>query len=205
MSSPTPHRFKNPVWDIGDVLGWLIDREPAQFGRIATESDLRSALRRATWYTSRPWPRLERDPNAPTNLLHALQRGDLVASDPDKRGNDKSLSRDYWQAEDQRDIRAAIGRRLKFWREDVLRLWPAFDDGKPTGTSTAISTIAAETRCREWLAKLMCSGKPTMSRPKYQEEAVRLFGVGSRGFLRAWGNAITDTGNEDWKKPGRKS
>jgi hypothetical protein len=122
MSSPTPHRFKNPVWDIGDVLGWLIDRDSAQFGRIMTESDLRSALRR-TFYTSRPRP--ERDPSAPTTLLHALQRGDLVASHPDKRGDDKSLGRDYWQAKDERDVRAAIARRLKFWREEVLALWPA--------------------------------------------------------------------------------
>jgi hypothetical protein len=43
VSTPTPHRFIDPIWQIRDVLGWLIDRDPTQFGRIVTRDDLWAA------------------------------------------------------------------------------------------------------------------------------------------------------------------
>ncbi len=66
-------------------------------------------------------------------------------------------------------------------------------------------TKAAETKCREWLASLMRNGPPKQSKDKYREEAKSLYNVGTKAFHRAWANAIAETGNNDWSKPGRKS
>jgi hypothetical protein len=65
--------------------------------------------------------------------------------------------------------------------------------------------IGAETECRAWLTGLMGAGPPTKNRAEYQAEAEKRFGIGSRGFNRAWANAVVNTGNTDWVKPGRKS
>ncbi len=67
-------------------------------------------------------------------------------------------------------------------------------------------TISQETKCHAWLCSLMKNAtSPVKSKTAYQREAVKRYGVSVRGFNRAWGSAITGTGNENWKKPGRKS
>jgi hypothetical protein len=66
--------------------------------------------------------------------------------------------------------------------------------GVPSGDfSSAGSTVAAETRCREWLIGEMRKGAPTRARKKYQEEAHQRFGVGPRPFGRAWDRAKEET------------
>jgi hypothetical protein len=69
------------------------------------------------------------------------------------------------------------------------------------------STIKNEMDCKSWLIQLMADdSKPTKNRDGYQIEANNKFpSLGTRAFIRAWGNAIIETGNENWKKPGRKS
>jgi hypothetical protein len=116
MVSPTPHRFTNPAWELGDVFGWLLDRYPAKFGRILTEDDWRSALWQVN-YTS--FPRAKHDPEAATRLLHVLQRGELIAFDT----SSQPVKPDFWLAKDERDLRAAT-RKYLFRREHILRLWP---------------------------------------------------------------------------------
>jgi hypothetical protein len=67
------------------------------------------------------------------------------------------------------------------------------------------STIAAETRCRAWLAGEMRKGPPAKAKADYEAEGKTLFSVGTRAFNRAWANAISETGNSKWSEPGRKS
>ena len=77
---------------------------------------------------------------------------------------------------------------------------------KKSGATTQQTTLAAEIKCRKWLVNLMSDGKQmTKSKADYRTEAQTIFKVSIRSFDRAWGNAIAETGNEDWSKPGRKS
>jgi hypothetical protein len=114
VSSSTPHRFDDPIWPIRDVLGWVLDRDPAKFGRLYTEEDIKSALFRLN-YTREARP--ERDPRVLTTVLHALQRGDLVAYD-----GTNSVRCDFWTDKTPRYIRGSAD--FLFRREDVLALWP---------------------------------------------------------------------------------
>ena len=140
MSTATPHRFENPVWEIGEVLGWLIDRDAAKFGRIVTIENLRGAKRYEVPYEGGNIP--ERI------LLHALQRGDLTASDTTTVANSASISREYWKLKNESDIQAEIARQLKFWRDDVLRLWP---DIHGSDRSRVRVDIAAVIDARRWM------------------------------------------------------
>jgi hypothetical protein len=111
----TPHRFKHPVWDLRDVFGWVLDRDPATFGRIHTETDWRSAAWAAKFYTTKFRP--EHDPQAEQTLLHTLQRGELVAYD----GNNPVVA-DFWLDKAPQRLRGFAP--FLFRREDVLALWP---------------------------------------------------------------------------------
>ncbi|MEQ8399238.1 hypothetical protein [Thalassobaculum sp.] len=82
-----------------------------------------------------------------------------------------------------------------------LQAVPAVEGGD---SATTPPTVRGETRCEEWLCKLMVN-EPIMAKGGYQIEAIRQFNVSRRGFARAWANAINRTGNETWSKPGRKS
>jgi hypothetical protein len=118
--TPTPHRFYWPAWELGDVFGWVLDRDRALFGRIFTEEDWRSAS-----YIALIYPTNEREPRAPTVLLHALQRGELIARDRDGH----RIDLDWWLSKNEIDLRKAA-RRYLCPREEVLKLW--LEDGRPT-------------------------------------------------------------------------
>jgi hypothetical protein len=112
LSSPTPHRLRDPIWGIGDALGWLPDRNPASFGRFWTTDDFLSEQR----YKSTK-PSLCRRPQRV--LLHALQRGQLAAYEQTKR-----LDRTFWIDKFDTFIPKGIG-RFVVESDEVLRLWPA--------------------------------------------------------------------------------
>jgi hypothetical protein len=114
VSSPTPHRFDDPIWPIRDVVGWVLDRDPAKFGRLYTEQDIKSALFHRNYATDAS---PEHDPAPTTVLLHALQRGDLVAYD----GTDR-VPREFWTDKTPKYIRDST--RFLFRSEDVLAFWP---------------------------------------------------------------------------------
>ena len=67
------------------------------------------------------------------------------------------------------------------------------------------TTAGAETRCKEWLIDLMKAGPRKKGKDDYQKEAEKQFNVGTRAFIRAWMNAVAETGNKDWSKPGPRS
>jgi hypothetical protein len=58
------------------------------------------------------------------------------------------------------------------------------------------TTAVAETRCREWLNKLMRASQERCSKSKseYRTEAQTKFGVSGKGFNRAWTDGIKTTG-----------
>ena len=113
MSKPSPERFNNPWWVIGDVIGWIDDRYPAQFGRIATAADLPRLIFECDSEVRESRPEIK--------LLRALERGDLVAYDPINR---RSVPREFWRFKNEGDLHALFARGLSFRRDDVLRLWP---------------------------------------------------------------------------------
>lgn len=72
-------------------------------------------------------------------------------------------------------------------------------------TDSSHATIKDEKQCEVWLQNLMAAGSPSKSKPLYAEEAIQQFKISRRGFARAWGNAVADSGNVAWSLPGRKS
>ena len=74
-----------------------------------------------------------------------------------------------------------------------------------TAAQNRHAKIGAETDCCRWLIGLMRKGLRKKSKRQYRSDAAKMFGVGARGFDRAWANAITESGNTDWSKPGRIS
>jgi hypothetical protein len=115
MSSPTPHRFEQPVWELGDLIGWVLDRDPAQFGRTFTAEDCRSALFIAHLYKRQSVV----DRNADRTILHTLQAGRLVVRDR----NGQLVGRDAWMPRNEIYLRQAC-REYLLYREDCLQLSP---------------------------------------------------------------------------------
>ncbi len=80
---------------------------------------------------------------------------------------------------------------------------------EPAGTDTVSHSglISAEVKCREWLEQLMDGGGSSEKpKPDYLAEAQQKFpGLSQRSFGTAWKQAISNTGNSEWSKPGRKS
>jgi hypothetical protein len=111
---PAPSRFNDPIWDLRDVIGWVLDRDPAKFGRLYTKENITSALFRLN-YTRGTRP--EHDQQVLTTVVRALQRGDLVAYD-----GTNPVARDFWTDKTPQYIRDSTG--FLFRREDVLALWP---------------------------------------------------------------------------------
>jgi hypothetical protein len=67
------------------------------------------------------------------------------------------------------------------------------------------STVGDETRCRKWLLEEMAAGDPKRPKAHYEGEAKRRFSVGPRAFKRAWDDAVAESGNARWSKPGAKN
>jgi len=116
VAIPASGRFDDPVWDLRDIVGWVLDRDPAKFGRLHSVEDVQSAVSISRRYTGRSWP--ERDPNALRTILRALQRGDRALHD-----RDTVLPREYWGWQVERDLLNAIGRGFWGFRTDGLKVW----------------------------------------------------------------------------------
>jgi hypothetical protein len=86
----------------------------------------------------------------------------------------------------------------------LLRL-PEFGDSGvgQTGLRNK-STIRDIRECTAWLVQLMRHNQfRTHSKAHFRLEAKSRFGIGPRGFERAWCAAILESGNENWVTPGR--
>jgi len=135
------------------------------------------------------------DRNGKPRSAHHLQRYRLVRAD-----------REFVQ-----EICISIEGLRRFAGQHEFNTWaklrglkrPTFA-GTDSGREQRTVTISAETRCKDWLVALMKNGGPKKPKDNYRQDAKRDFGVGTKAFNRAWANAIVETGNIDWKKPGRK-
>jgi hypothetical protein len=110
----------------------MLDRDPLKFGRLFTDEDTKSALvgtiRR---------PRTERDRQVLTTVLHALQRGELVAYN----GAD-AVSRDFWTDKTPQYIRRSTHFLCR--RENVLALWPYPLPEPDTATAAPTPVLSAQ-------------------------------------------------------------
>jgi hypothetical protein len=214
-SSPTPHRFEHPLWAFGDVLGWLMDRHPNNFGRFWTQDDFRSEYYRRAMLKSGSPPLVK---NPRQVLLHALQRGQLTAYRQGRR-----LDRTEWFAKTETDILHGL-RDFIVERDQVLNLWPAVnrpptvseqaagDDqqSSPAATPPGFRTNRAEDaerECERFIddsAAAFNAGQK--ERPKNKDaafEAARNHcgdALSRKAFERAWGRRAPAA----WKAPGAR-
>lgn len=96
--------------------------------------------------------------------------------------------------------RDAFGRWCEEKQHEQPTFWPQKNDAPKSRT-----TIAAQTRCKNWLVSLMRVGPPTKNKGNYRKTAQREFEVGTKVFDRAWANAVAESGNNKWMRPGPKS
>jgi len=67
------------------------------------------------------------------------------------------------------------------------------------------NTIAARTRCQEWLETEMGAEKSSKAKSEYRTEAIGRFKVSQRSFDIAWANAMSRSPHANaWRKPGPK-
>ena len=108
--TPTSWRFNRASWDMSDVIGWLLYRDPKNFGDFFTPGDIRQAILHIR--------------NAGIifqELINALQSGALKAL-----RNGKEIPSGEWFV--QEPLHQSLIRALKsgvlFRRADVLKHWP---------------------------------------------------------------------------------
>lgn len=80
----------------------------------------------------------------------------------------------------------------------------------PGGTAGHIpaktGTVKVVKECRVWLEELMRIGPPDGPKQQYRQDAVTRFpGLSLRSFGVAWKQAVENTQNIAWSRPGRKS
>ena len=92
--------------------------------------------------------------------------------------------------------------RLAVLEEAGLLEPDAIADNNESATS-AVTTVGAETKCRQWIEERAAAGNAPANRNALFKEAHKKFRktLSRRGFDRAWAVAAPD----EWKKPGRKS
>ena len=112
VEEPGAARFAHPVWDLRDVVGWVLDRDPGRFGRINSDADWQSAAWAARFYPN--MPRTEFDRHADQTLLHALQRGELAGYQ-----GTVPIPRQFWMDKTELTLRYCVA---YFYREEVLVL-----------------------------------------------------------------------------------
>lgn len=136
-----------------------------------------------------------------------LYRGDVQSSILHDGGITFSLPNHAWGSDDISKAFSTGRIHYDYLEGQVIIEEISFKKWLATlGTSKSISTVNAERRCHLWLTELMSCGKPkTKKKSEYQKEAFNQFGVGTKPFTRAWANAVSDTENSNWSKPGPRT
>jgi len=186
-------RFVNPVWDLRDVIGWVLDRDPAKFGRLMNEIDVQSAVRRTKLYTR--WPRPEYDANAQTTLLHALQRGNLAA-----HHGETTLAREYWGSRTEQDFPRTLRLGVWFWRYDVLRLWPEAEEPIIAETAPRKRQRPSDEDLDRWMNENV---RPGAKRDPTIADCCKANGARVRDAKRAWGRLPSEKRLKRGQKPSR--
>lgn len=204
-SSATPHRFEHPLWEVGDILGWLMDRDPGNFGRFLTQDDFRSEYYVRVILKS---GETSLSLNPRQELLHALQRGQLAAYRDGRR-----LDKIEWFSKNETDILNGI-RGFVVERDEVLKIWPFINAdaiaGERSGADDCPSAPVftpgfrtnraedAERACEVFIDGMV-------ERPQNKDtasEAARSHcgeALSRKAFERAWAKSAPAA----WKHPGR--
>lgn len=204
MAQPQPHRFDDPSWSLADAFGWVLDRDPAKFGRLRTATAWGAAT--SGFYDG--VPSSERALQAAKVLLHAVQRGELIAID----GKGNRVSPDDWLAVTIDALSGLRHRGFVFRREHVLRLWPADDERLAAGPADRTSApigygyrtnreASAEEACASWFSGLDRAPGNKDATFAAARAAVDYIGPLSRkAFDRAWARSAPS----NWRRPGRR-
>jgi hypothetical protein len=104
---------------------------------------------------------------------------------------------DYLSGRVPIDVRPVVWPDPHIAAAQVEKLWPI-------GGETRF-TAGAEAETTSWLISLMKAGNPSQAKGQYETEARGKFQIGKRAFNRAWADAIKESGNVRWSRPGRKS
>lgn len=199
--------FSRPFWNLTQVLRWVAHREPDLLKYYVVESFEDDTVLHEP-FTIEQGPPLESLPRVGSEdeLKPALESGKLKAWGK-KNGTDEpqEIPRVVWpflrfQEYPPRAVSDTVHWRcLRFDREEVLAQWPV---SNPRGV-----VLADEERCTKWLAGLMQPpSKPAHRKEAYFTEARRMFEtLSKKAFFRAWGTAVSQSGNSAWSKAGRKS
>jgi hypothetical protein len=129
-----------------------------------------------------------------TALYDAVMRGDLPAA---------SENRFRWYTIRLVDLWSFCRKRSGDWEWccEFCRQWSSVNG--ITIEPITNGTAGGESKCRQWLDKLVQSGPPDRNRRDYRTLAIHNFGVSGKGFDRAWATATA--GHRPWTKPGPKN
>jgi hypothetical protein len=191
--------FHDPFWRPGAVVRWILERTPeAVNGWTIDERLLGETL---------------------SEIHQALRAGEIHAygisgSDPTVREIPRVtwFAYEIWYELRNGLIHLHVVREgadfpdyslthLRLDRREVISRWPA-----PGQAAVIPSSAGAEYECVGWLRELMGSS-PHGPRQKsnVKAEALQKFPkLSDRGFDRAWTRAITESGADDWSRPGRR-
>jgi hypothetical protein len=183
LSSPTPHRYDHPFWEFGDILGWLMDRDPKNFGRFRDIEDYRQErLFGIAHGKSLGQPLLCRNPRQV--LLHALQRGQLTAY----RGSSQ-LDKVYWSGKTVIDVLNGL-RDFVAERDEVLRLWrPLSQRQRPSDEDLD-----------RWMSENV---RPGAKRDQTIADCREAIGATVRAAIEAWSRLPADKRLKRGQKPPR--
>lgn len=199
-----------------EVVTWLAtgDSQPA--------ATLRQLLKRHQG-ARRPVHRWRRWETAADTVIETLRRGDIVAYGQLDDGPHEAVPRDYFMSDAFIDFatdsiapdplaweagtypeRLATYRNVRFWKSDVEQALRHAAGQPQQDPPRRRATVAAGSRCRDWLIGLMKSGPQEQAKIRYQEHAVATYGISTRQFKSAWDQARQEVGNPQWGRPGPK-
>jgi hypothetical protein len=192
--------FNDPMWTLGDVARWLVERTPeAVDGLSIDEEKLHEAL---------------------TEIHDALAKGQITAwSATTHEPVPRELPAATWSTfefgfEEKNGLLYTFAFRpsgstderplkdLRFKSVEMRRHWPGAEPAPPPPT-----TMGSQMQCKRWLFSEMSAApdRPRAKKEVLAEAKMRFPKLSERGFNRAWGDAISETGAQKWSKAGRRS
>jgi hypothetical protein len=192
--------FNDPMWTLGDVARWIVERTSQAVDGLSIDeeklpealTEIHDALVRAqitAWSATIQEPVPREHPSATWSIFEFGYE--------EKNGLLYTFTFRPSGSTDERPLKD-----LRFKSVEVRRHWPGAEPVPPPPT-----TAAAQTECRRWLShEMRASPDRPQAKSKVLAEAKKRFPkLSKRGFDRAWGDAISETGAQKWSKSGPRS